>query len=105
MTTIDSPVLTFKEACAYLKRGSTWLKLHADEIPAVRDGGRIAFLLTDLDAYLARHRTQTQAKQEPTPIRRAAPDTTQHRHATNPVSKAPWTAAPPPRAERLGGRG
>lgn len=55
--TADSPVLTLREAGAYLKRGRTWMLAHADEIGVIRDGGRLAFLRADLDGWLARHRT------------------------------------------------
>lgn len=71
MSAIDSPVLTFKETMAYLKRGSSWLKKNADRIGVVRDGGKLSFLRADLDAYLARNRTQTQPEAAPRSIQSA----------------------------------
>jgi hypothetical protein len=91
---IESPILTFAEACAYLRRGSSWLKANANRIGVIRDGGKLLFLRSDLDAYLASKRVQTSdvAQLPPTPIRRSAP--VKHRHALNPVSGRPWPDAP-----------
>lgn len=67
----DSPVMTFREACAYLKRGRTWLKQRADQIGCIRDGGRLAFFRDDLDQWLSSHRSQAVEAPAPavTPIR------------------------------------
>lgn len=92
--TVPSPVLTFAEACAYLRRGSSWLKANANRIGVIRDGGKLLFLRSDLDAHLASKRVQTGevAELPPAPIRRSAP--VKHRHALNPVSRRPWDDAP-----------
>lgn len=100
----ESPVLTFREACAYLKRGSTWLKGHADEIGAIRDGGRIAFLKSDLDAWFTRHRATPKTEAAPTPIT-APRQVRQHDSPLNPVTRLPWGVLPAPAAAPATRRG
>lgn len=53
--TVQSPLLTAAESMAYLRKSRAWLTRHADEIGCVRDGGRLYFRLTRLDAWIARH--------------------------------------------------
>jgi hypothetical protein len=60
---MESPVLTAKEAMAFLKRGRTWLTEHADEIGCVRKNGLLYFYVRDLEAWLARdYRPPTHAQ-------------------------------------------
>lgn len=89
-TAVRSPLLTFAEAMAYLKRGRSWLKANADRIGVIRDGGKLAFLREDLDRYIASKRVQTEPVQPagPTPIR--ARPAVQHRHANNPLTGHSW---------------
>jgi hypothetical protein len=91
-TAVCSPLLTFAEAMAYLKRGRSWLKANADRIGVIRDGGKLAFLREDLDRYIASKRVQTEPVQPagPTPIR--ARPAVQHRHKTNPLTGHPWVS-------------
>lgn len=63
---IDSPVLTFKEAMAYLKRGETWLRQHKAEIGYVGTG-RPMFERAALDAWLARNRVAPEVEPERAP--------------------------------------
>lgn len=99
---MTSPILTLREACAYLKRGRSWLLEHADEIGVIRSGagGKLSFRQADLDAWLTSHRVQKVAAQpaEPTPIRTVR---SSQRTGLNPVTKAAWSGTP---AARAGGR-
>lgn len=52
---MQSPLMTAKEAMAYLRKSRAWLTRHADEIGCVRDGGRLYFRITRLDAWIAAH--------------------------------------------------
>lgn len=51
---IESPVLTFREAMAYLNVTEAWLRRKRGEraIPCVKVGHLTHFYKTDLDAYL-----------------------------------------------------
>lgn len=51
---IESPVLTFQEACAYLNVTEAWLRRKRGEraIPCVKVGHLTHFYKADLDAYL-----------------------------------------------------
>lgn len=90
-----SPVLTLREACAYLRRGRTWMKANADAIGVVRDGGPLLFKQADLDAWLERHRVQEGPRVVTLPAR-PAPRTNVPEHLRgriNPVTRRPYGSA------------
>lgn len=93
--TAESPLLTLKEACSYLRRGQTWVRLHAKEIGVVRDGGMLLFLRADLDRWLERHRVQEPSKVVALPTRPAPSATlpTSLRGRINPVTRRPYGEA------------
>lgn len=99
----DSPLLNLAEACSYLRRGKTWVRENADAIGVIRDGKRLAFFQSDLDQWLAGHRTQTVA--EPVQDTRKPVDIRSPRQIghgpTNPLDGLPWDAAAP-RAQGAG---
>lgn len=94
MADIASPLMTAKEAMAYLRKSRAWLTRHADEVGCVRDGGRLYFRLTRLDDWIARHEVVPPAAIEDTRrgrsgVRRAP---TAGLGPTNPVTGLPWGA-------------
>lgn len=97
MNTSGSPILNLAEACSYLRRGKTWVRENADAIGVIRDGKRLAFFRSDLDQWLAGHRTQTVAEpaqdaRQPVRIHGARQLGTT---ANNPFTKRPYgTSAP-----------
>lgn len=76
---VESPLLTAREAMAYLRRGRTFMTEHAAELGARRVGSRLMFARTDLDSYLERCRVRSVTLvSEPSPapipiVQRAAP--------------------------------
>jgi hypothetical protein len=87
---VSSPLLTAREAMAYLRCGRSFLHQHADEIGVIRYPGKLLFATADLDRYIASKRVQTPvARPTPTPIRdRPA---AQHRHKNNPLTQRAWS--------------
>jgi excisionase family DNA binding protein len=92
MAAVESPLLTRAEACAYLKRGRTWLAEHADEIGAVRDGRTVLFRRADLDAWIERHTIRPAGA--PEPMRRARPSVVVPSGRINPISGLPYGVLP-----------
>ena len=68
--TPESPLLTLREACSYLRRGQSWVREHANEIGVIRDGGKLLFLESDLIAWTASHRVQEPSSVVALPVRR-----------------------------------
>jgi predicted DNA-binding transcriptional regulator AlpA len=66
---ITSPLLTVREALAYLKIGQTWLYEHMGDFEIVKLGARVFITRASVDEYLA-SRVQSQT---PPPARSAPP--------------------------------
>jgi len=98
--TIESPVLTAREAAAYLKVARSFLTAHLSEISHTRAGRDLRFMAADLDAYLARGRKHPMVAAEPTPARRSAPPLRPRRDGINKVTGKPWGYYDAPRTEK-----
>lgn len=55
-TAIEPALLTFQDACVYLKCGATYLKRHKAEIGYVGGGKFLRFERPSLDAWIAKRR-------------------------------------------------
>ncbi|MDP3561696.1 MAG: helix-turn-helix domain-containing protein [Legionellaceae bacterium] len=49
---LKKPLMSVKEVCEYLGKGSTWLDIHKAEIGFTKAGGEIRFKRKDVEAYL-----------------------------------------------------
>jgi hypothetical protein len=87
---IEPALLTFAEACIYLRCGESYLKQHKAEIGYVGGGKFLRFERAALDAWIARRRVLPKGEtpelarrsRRPIPLRRAS--------GVNPLDGEPW---------------
>lgn len=91
-TAIEAMLLTFSEACEYLRVGETWLKQHKNEIGYIGGGKFLRFERAALDAWIARHRTAPRTEDAATPAKVSARPVrlVARSEGTNPVTGKPW---------------
>lgn len=92
---VTSPLLTAREAMAFLRCGRTFLTEHRAELGGIKRGGNLMFDRAGLQAYLDRQRIQapdaerveslTVVAPAPTPIRKYGIG------PTNPLTGKAWT--------------
>jgi excisionase family DNA binding protein len=87
--TAPSPLLTTKQAAAYLQKDRSWISRHAAELGASRVGRDLRFRLESLDAYVNGAQLR-EPSPEPTPIRAERP---RRRTGTNPFTQRPYGVA------------
>jgi hypothetical protein len=87
--TPPAPLLTTKQAAAYLQKDRSWVSRNAAELGASRIGRDLRFALDDLIAYRERSKL-AQPIAEPTPIRAERP---RRRTGTNPFTQRPYGVA------------
>lgn len=91
---VQSPLLTAQETMSYLRKSRPWLTRHADEIGCVRDGNRLYFRLTRLDAWIERHEVLPPRESKPVGVERRA-RAVPGLGRINPVTNRPYGAYGP----------
>lgn len=91
-TTIEPMLLTYAEACEYLRVSERWLRDHRGQIGYVGGGNLLRFEKTALDAWIAQNRVGPRAEIEAVAPKRARKPVRllPRREGTNPVTGKPW---------------